>query len=299
MLVLVLSMLDFEQLVTVFKRISFSTLVIVVAGYSIGQVVSSYKWWLLARNGSLTAPWTTALRAYFIGMYANCFGLGVVGGDVLRGVVLAGKNGSKTQAMASVVADRVHGLTVLAIIGVIFAFSDGRNLISPNLKLITLLSAFAVIIFWFLGPKLALRLVPEGNRFYETLEQALKVFPKDPVRIGAVTILSAALHILQIWLHYVIITGLGLNVPFLFLLSSIPFVNILSSLPVSWNGLGVRENAYVFFLSPAFLTKEEAVAMGAVWLLAVTITSAVGGIVSALEGTKTDRSIEVGVERST
>lgn len=64
---------------------------------------------------------------------------------------------------------------------------------------------------------------------------------------------------------------------------AIPFVNILGSLPISWQGLGVRETAYIFFLS-SYLSNEQAVAFGAMWFLGVTVSSAIGGVVSALTG---------------
>jgi hypothetical protein len=67
----------------------------------------------------------------------------------------------------------------------------------------------------------------------------------------------------------------------------VPFVNIASSLPISWNGLGVREKSYqTFFVAsaPGLMTSEQAIAFGALWLLAVMTTSAIGGIVAFVSG---------------
>jgi uncharacterized membrane protein YbhN (UPF0104 family) len=77
-------------------------------------------------------------------------------------------------------------------------------------------------------------------------------------------------------------SGFGTHIPWHVLLVTIPVVNILSTLPISWNGLGVRENGYVFFLAPLILSREQAVAFGAMWLFAMTISSAIGGLVAAL-----------------
>jgi hypothetical protein len=81
-------------------------------------------------------------------------------------------------------------------------------------------------------------------------------------------------------------SALGAEIPLATLFVVIPLVNIASSLPISWNGLGVRENSYMFFLTaaPALVTKEQAAAFGALWLLAVTVTSAIGGIVALISG---------------
>jgi uncharacterized membrane protein len=46
----------------------------------------------------------------------------------------------------------------------------------------------------------------------------------------------------------------------------------------------VREKAYTYFLAtaPAIVSYEQAVAFGAIWLLAVTVSSAIGGIVAMM-----------------
>ena len=51
----------------------------------------------------------------------------------------------------------------------------------------------------------------------------------------------------------------GIDVPWQTLLITIPVVNILSTLPINWNGLGVRENGYVFFLTRLILSHEQAI----------------------------------------
>jgi uncharacterized membrane protein len=80
--------------------------------------------------------------------------------------------------------------------------------------------------------------------------------------------------------------GVGATIPITLLFVIIPMVNIASSLPISWNGLGVRETSYMFFLStaPVVLSPEQATAFGAIWLLAVTTTSVVGGFIAMFSG---------------
>jgi uncharacterized membrane protein YbhN (UPF0104 family) len=76
------------------------------------------------------------------------------------------------------------------------------------------------------------------------------------------------------------------------LLVTIPVINILSSLPISWSGLGVRENGYLFFLAPQFISREHAISFGVMWLLAMAISSAIGALVLVFSkdlGWKTER----------
>jgi hypothetical protein len=114
-----------------------------------------------------------------------------------------------------------------------------------------------------------------------------------------ISLLSIVFHLSQISLHAVMAAALGVSVPWPLLLVAVPFINILATLPVSWNGLGVRERAYVFFLVPSVLQAEHAVAFGAMWLLAVTVSSAIGGVVAvATKDFSSLRSLSSAKERT-
>jgi len=126
--------------------------------------------------------------------------------------------------------------------------------------------------------------VPESNPFRKKVEQIMAVFSRDTVSLALVVLVAAIFHLSQITLQWYMTMGLGLEVPFVSMLVTVPFVNILSTLPITWNGVGVREKAYIFFFTPAIFSHEQAVTMGALWLLAVTSASAVGGILAFLSG---------------
>ena len=87
MLGLVFYSAEKRHLLETFKSISLSTVLVVVVGYTVGQLMSSVKWWTIARSGGIEVSYPAALKAYFIGMFVNCFGLGMVGGDAVRGLL--------------------------------------------------------------------------------------------------------------------------------------------------------------------------------------------------------------------
>jgi len=73
--------------------------------------------------------------------------------------------------------------------------------------------------------------------------------------------------------------ALGLAVPIWYLLLFIPLMTILSTLPVSFNGLGVREGGYVAFLALVGVGKEEALAFGLLWTALLFAAGLFGGLV--------------------
>lgn len=273
-----LTMADFESLLETFKSIPAWVLLTVIAGYTLGQVLSAYKWLLIARSAAIPATYLSALKAYFIGMFVNCFGLGLIGGDLARAFLLTGGKDGKALAIASVAADRIHGLTVLAGLGSLVLLTTDVGEIDPYLSVF--LPTLFVLLFagWFLGPVVLQMLLPERNRFRKKCLAMLEVFPRSPGKIFSITVLSIIYHCLQIALHWVMGIGVGTSISLALLFSVIPLVSILTSLPISWNGLGVREYAYQAFLTPVPLDLSQALAFGAMWILASTFASALGGI---------------------
>ena len=151
---------------------------------------------------------------------------------------------------------------------------------------------------WFIGPATILRILPHNLKFREKILNALMVFPRDWRRVVNISFVSVLFHITQILLHAFIAVQLGATIPVSLLFTAIPIVNILSSLPISWNGLGVRENAYIFFLVPSVLSHEQAVAMGVIWLSGITISASIGGIVAIITNAKAAASQQTAAEKS-
>ena len=83
-----------------------------------GILITFIRWkWL---NNALGVPQTTrdAIRLGFIGYVFNFLPVGIVGGDLVKGVLLARKNqNAKAACAVSVIMDRVIGLYVMFLIG--------------------------------------------------------------------------------------------------------------------------------------------------------------------------------------
>lgn len=282
MLLLVLRYVEFEKLEKTILDLPLSVVLITTLLYVLGQMLSSYKWWLIA-SVSVPAPFINALRAYWVGMYANAFGLGTVGGDVARGILYAGKRKAKTEALASVIADRAHGLLVLALIGIVSVLIVDQDRIDSSFKLLLLASAVSIVIGWFVGPALLLRFTPKTSKWRNKVERTAAQFPRSFGRLLSITILSVFFHSTQILTHVYMARAIGLDIPWMRFFAAIPFVNIMGTLPISWQGLGVRESSLLYFLK-GYITSEQVVTLGALWFIAVTASSAIGGIVAAVTG---------------
>jgi uncharacterized membrane protein YbhN (UPF0104 family) len=284
MLALVLRVVDLGTLRQTIASIPPLVALGAIVGFSLTQMVNCLKWWLILRAGGINVSYLAALRVVFVGMFANCFGFGTLGGDMLRGVLISQGLPKKTEAVASVFADRALGLAILSLLGVIATAFIGGHHMEPLFVYTLCGVASCIFLGWFLGPLLVLKLVQPGNRFRTKVEQLTAVLPKNPRTLALVCSISAFFHLSQITLHWVIAWGLGIKAALASFLVTVPFINILSTLPLSWNGVGIRENAYLFFLSPEVLSKEQVIAFGALWLLAITGSSLIGGLIAVWTG---------------
>lgn len=283
MLALILRSTNFQKLSHNFQNIPVSYGLLIIATYVVGQILSAFKWWNIARASGVHSSFLTTIKAYFIGMFVNCFGFGTVGGDLARGILITEGKPIKTTAVATVIADRAHGLATIALIGTVAIILCGPLSLQPFFIWILILFSVGIFGGWFLLPYLVDRFLSGTHALRTKIELVTKVISNNRKTLIYITSLSILFHCLQISLHKLIGYSLGLDIPWSYLFVFVPFINIVSTLPISWNGLGVREQAYAAFFVPAgILSVEDAVAFGTLWLIAVTICSAVGGLVAVM-----------------
>ena len=81
------------------------------------------RWWLLVRALKLPFTLPEALRLGYIGFLFTFLTLGVMGGDLVKSIFLARRQkGKRTEAVATVVIDRIIGLYALFVLAAIAMF---------------------------------------------------------------------------------------------------------------------------------------------------------------------------------
>jgi hypothetical protein len=87
--------------------------------------------------------------------------------------------------------------------------------------------------------------------------------------------------------------ALQIEVPFAFCIILYPLVGTFAALPISLNGIGLREGGYLFLLGLIGISAEKGVAFGLLIFLVVVVDSLIGGLVFLLKKSPTpaqDRS---------
>jgi glycosyltransferase 2 family protein len=247
-------------------------------GYLASQVLSTYKWQVLARPLGFTQPFATFVVYYFSGMYLNLFAPSMVAGDVGRGVLLASNGGRVGAALQSVLADRVSGLVMLLWVSATGFLLFGPTVLPATLCYGVIAGAVLAVVAWRVLPKIIDQLLAPQHKLRRAIEKVILPYHSETAVLGRACALSFLFHLLQLALQTLLAHALNIAVPVWYLLLCIPLIHILSSLPVSFGGVGVRESGYVMFLALIGVGKDEALAFGALWSALVLGTNLVGGI---------------------
>lgn len=92
----------------------------------LATIITMVRWCWLVRALGVSLPMNEAIRLGFIGYVFNLSPMGIVGGDLVKGVLLAKKSpNAKAACAVSVIADRVIGLYVMFLIGLIAVWASG------------------------------------------------------------------------------------------------------------------------------------------------------------------------------
>lgn len=281
-----LSRIHIERFVDTFASAKFSYIALALAVYLVTQGISAARWTTLARPIGIKTPFPDMIRYYFIGMFFNLFAPGTVGGDVSRVYYLVrdeeahakGRAVTTVHAAMSVLMDRGIGMLVLVWLGAAgLLLFPGYSIPSP-VRTTALLLALAIVVGILLIPLVRLLLPEDGHQVVVKLRLALRSYRTHWHALGAATLLSAMVHLIQAWMHVVMGRALDLDLPFSFCIIVYPLVGTFAAIPISVNGLGLREGGYVFLLAVLGVGTEKSVAFGILFFLIVALDSLLGGL---------------------
>lgn len=243
---------------------SFGTIAPVVwfsalALYLVSQVLSSMRWFILARTLEFGGRLLTYLKFYFVGMFFNLFLPSAIGGDVLKAFFLSRGGNSRLKATYSIFCDRLIGLWAMFVLGA------GAAIISPAIlpgrfRLILMVCAGGMslgVIFMPLFQKILSLVFPV---LAERLTSVL-IYWQSPERLASAFGLSMVLQFCGMYAVYLLARGLGLPCGPEFYFAAFPLVAVLTILPISLSGLGIREGGFVYFLGLKHVPPEKAITL--------------------------------------
>jgi uncharacterized protein (TIRG00374 family) len=274
-----------EGLLTSLRRtdpvLYVEALVIYILAYACGIV----RWKLLLDAAGLPTPLGRATRYTCIGLFFNNLVPGLTGGDLVKAFYIARENRErKTDAVITVIIDRVMGITVLAAFSAVAVLSDLERYWEIAVAVYALLAAVlaAGVVFYSGRLRRLFRLDKIiGFLPFEDLvrkvDRSAFLYRYRKGTIAACILLTVGVHgcvILSLWT-----LGRGLSIECSLVTYSIlvPIVLIVSALPITPAGWGVGEMSFVYAFGFAGIPAVLALALSFIHRFNTLLISLTGG----------------------
>ncbi|MBM3266553.1 MAG: flippase-like domain-containing protein [Candidatus Sericytochromatia bacterium] len=219
------------------------------------QWLNVAKWALLARSQGLLVEFRDLLAAYFVGMFFNTFLPSGFGGDVARAYRLARLTGKGTGAAAAINVAIDRGTSLYALILLAAAATLAAR---PEWRLVPLWAALGLAVAG--GLALAWFLRADGRA------------------LAGALFISLVFQALAVVLHYCLVRAMGIGADFAYVCVFFPILALAASLPITINGLAVREGGFAFFLGRVGAAPADAVAVGLLSLALLLASGAAGAV---------------------
>ncbi|UCG39067.1 MAG: flippase-like domain-containing protein, partial [bacterium] len=126
-------------------------------------------------------------------------------------------------------------------------------------------------------PRLSAPALALSRRLREMPAERLFVYWEKPSAAGGAWLLSLLVHLCVLAAHVSLSAALGLGVPAAAWLVIYPVTSFVAFLPISLNGVGPREAAYIYLIGLMGVGREQALSLGIMWFSLVLASGLVGG----------------------
>ena len=240
-------------IITILFSISLPMAVLAFTLNAVGLMISALRWKLLLDEHDRCFSTSFLLRSYLVGTFFNHFLPTRFGGDLVRVNDTRKIQGGLPAAAAIVATERMSGIIAL----LVFALFAALNRITfiKNIPAIwialavSLAGILTITIFWlfipagfFSGRNPSQPLIRKIFLSIDAFHQTIQEFMTKKAVLGKL-LAGAFLLQLNVVIHYYFIgQAIGLTaIPFLDYFFNIPILLFVLSIPVSINGIGIRD----------------------------------------------------------
>jgi glycosyltransferase 2 family protein len=267
--------------------------------FTLTLVPMAWRWQVLLASKGIHEPFSWLTKLYYIGYAASQVLPTGIGGDAVRILEHARRRPqAKGEAAGAVLMERVVGSAgILLMVALGLTLAIGRYDDISGLVWVEVVSVAAVILFGVVlfSPRadayLHERIFSRGHgsrlrRGLRAVWAALHGYRSQTGALLAALAITVAVQLVRIFAIWLCGEAVGVDVSPLVYVILGPLLFLVTMIPVTVNGLGVRESFFVFFLGRFDVPPDAAFAAGFLFF-AVTIAAALpGGIILALRSVR-------------
>lgn len=271
----------------------WGTLAAAWACCTVATMLTFIRWWYLVSALGIPCRLRDAIRISFWGYLINLAPLGIVGGDLVKAVMLGHEHPQyRAKALASVLVDRVIGLYILFIVATAAILLTGFwKLPVPDLqwvcKLTFIVTGVATVgLGVAMGPDLtngratrAIARIPRVGPLLKSLIDAVRLYRRKPAVLVLSSAMTVGVHVLFACGCYLVACGLPGN--HLSLANHLVVMPLSAATGVIPLAVGPLEIAIEFLYSHVSLAVGVAIAKGQ-GLVVALVYRLISGLIAAL-----------------
>jgi glycosyltransferase 2 family protein len=259
----------------------------------VDRALMAYRWVVLLCiiDPAERPRMSEVMRIFFVSTFVGTFLPASVGGDAVRAFSMTQLHVRGRDAIASVFLDRMLGVAsilLMAALGLVLAqdLAANRTIVAALVLATAICAATLLLIF---SPRAA----AAASRILALLPQALRQTGEgilDSVRRYAayrsqlVNVLagSLAVQVLRIVQAYFLGAGLGIALPVAMYFAFVPLILLVMLLPVTFNGIGTSQAAFVWSFAQAGVDAASAFALSVLFVALGIVGNLPGGFLYAV-----------------
>jgi len=291
--------IDFNQFGATLRNARLDILAIAFLVLWIGHYICIYRWRMLMRPLMPVLTLNQLFGIYCIGLFFNLTFPTVVGGDVVKMYYAGRPSKSFAQSFAATFLDRDAGMLAMMIIAcsAILVYP----VIVPRVPVPFIIwSAFFVFVLGnagifslychriLTGLLRRIRLSKIAVKV-DMISNAFQIMGKHKGVLLGSLIISIVNQLLVIGVTWTMALGLRIHVSPVYFLIFVPVVTLISMIPISLNGMGLREYAFMSLFGALGVPAASCIALGVLSSVVTILSSLPGGVVYIFFRNRTDR----------
>jgi uncharacterized protein (TIRG00374 family) len=256
------------------------------------RLLMAYRWIALLAPVRRRPPLVTLLRVFFVSTFIGTFLVQSIGSDAVRTWALSRDGVPLAQSLASVLMDRLLG-----VISLLLAAAAGLAIV-PSLAgdsrvtwsfsvtvagcLLALAFVFSPHVDDFIRRRLVRRRVSRLRDVIGRLLDGLQAYRAERGVMIWVLVASVAVQILRVLQAWMLGRSLGIETTVTGYFAFIPIILLVMLLPVTVNGLGTSQVAFVWSFGHLGVAPPQAIALSLLFVALGILGNLPGGLLYAL-----------------
>jgi uncharacterized protein (TIRG00374 family) len=289
LIIILTTQTSFKDIGAVLREVNPFWLVLAFSLHAFGLYASAYRWQILARAQGDEIPLAFLAKSYLVGQFFNNFLPTRFGGDIVR--IWDGSRYSKSlvKSSAIVMVERFTGIIVLflfAVVAALFRLDMARRVPVVWVALILGVLGLGLIAAFLLPPAGRLLAALPGRGIVERVKTKILSFREAILHYRTqrgpflrATFWGLLLQLNVILYYFLIGRALHLRIQFIDYFIFIPIVLLIQIIPITINGLGLREGSYIEIFKFYAIPPQTAVSFSFIDVAFNLILGIIGGVI--------------------